>query len=67
MAEPTGCDIVFCSRKISSLSLRDIALHLRVPLVISPAVELRRHLRPFFKRKLFDRRLDLLDAHSVRS
>jgi len=42
----------------------NIALHLLIPFVVFPAMEPGRKLGPFFKRKLFDDSLDLVNAHA---
>ena len=48
---------------VVELTVRDVALHLLVPLVILPAVQPRRQLGALLKRELFDGSLDFSKAH----
>lgn len=43
----------------------DVPLHLLIPLVVLPAMQPRREFGAFFERKVFNRFLNLLDAHDL--
>lgn len=65
LAELPGMDVlVHFAQDVVEPARGDIALHLLIPFVVLPAMEPGRKFGPLFKRKPFDRGLDLVNAHT---
>jgi len=64
IVEPARANVLinFADHSVKS-SIGDVALHLLIPLVVLPAMQPRREFGAFFERKLFNRFLNLFDAH----
>ena len=66
LAELSCADVlIHFAQDVVQLARSNIALHLLIPVVVFPAMEPRSKFGSLFKRELFDRGLNLVNAHRL--